>query len=73
MHASMPPKRTSRRPRGYPPEPQGRGEVGSADGEASPPLALPGLTIVNPGEARRGCPPGPHVTIVTVVLLIFNH
>ena len=37
MHASMPPKRTSRRLRGYPPEAQERVEIGSADEEASPP------------------------------------
>ena len=42
MHASMPPKWTSRRLRGYPPESQERVEVGSADEEASPP----------PGSAR---------------------
>ena len=30
----------------YPPESYGRGEVGSADGEASPPLASPGLTML---------------------------
>ena len=37
MHASMPPKRTSRRLRGYPPESQERVKVGSTDEEASPP------------------------------------
>ena len=42
MHASMPPKRTLRRLRGYPPESQERVEVGSADEEALPP----------PGSAR---------------------
>ena len=42
MHASIPPKRTSRRLRRYPPESQERVEVGSADEEASPP----------PGSAR---------------------
>ena len=53
MHASMPPKRTSRRLRGYPPEPQGRGEVGSADGEASPPRGAsppPGFARVDYGH-----------------------
>ena len=48
MHVSMPPKRTSRTLRGYPPESQERVEVGSADGEASPTCgALP-----PPGSAR---------------------
>ena len=37
MHASMPPKWTSRRLRGYPPESQERFKVGSADKEALPP------------------------------------
>ena len=50
MHASMPPKRTSRRLRGYPPESQERVKVGSADGEALPPwgaLLPPGSTRVD--------------------------
>ena len=42
MHASMPPKRTWRRLRGYPPESQEKVEVGRTDEEASPP----------PGSAR---------------------
>jgi len=42
MHASMPPKWTSRRLRRYPPESQERVEVGSTDEEALPP----------PGSAR---------------------
>jgi len=45
MHASMPPKRTSKRLRGYPPELQERVEVGNADEEASPPS----------GSARVDC------------------
>ena len=45
MHASMPPKRTSRRLRGYPPESQERVEVGSADEEASPPPGSARLTV----------------------------
>ena len=48
MHASMPPKRTSRRLRGYPPESQERVDVASADEETLPPRgALP-----PPGSAR---------------------
>ena len=44
----MPPKQTSRRLRGYPPELQERVEVGSADEEALPPRrASP-----PPGSAR---------------------
>ena len=41
----MPPKRTSRRLRGYPPESQERVQVGSADEEVLPP----------PGSARVDC------------------
>jgi len=37
MQASMPPKQTSRRLRGYPPKLQERVEVGSADEEALSP------------------------------------
>ena len=49
MHASIPPKWTSRRLRGYPPELQERVEVGSADEEALPP---PGGALPPPGSAR---------------------
>ena len=53
MHASMPPKQTLRRLRGYPPESQ-RVEVGSADDEeALPPqgtLPPPGFTRVDYSE-----------------------
>ena len=45
MHASMPPKWTSRRLRGYLPQSQERVEVGSTDEEALPP----------PGSARVDC------------------
>ena len=48
MHASMPPKRTSRRLRGYLPESQERVEVGSADEEPSPPQGV----SPPPGSAR---------------------
>ena len=48
MHASMPPKWTLRRWRGYLPEShESHGEVGSADGEALPLLASPGLANNN--------------------------
>ena len=47
LHASMRPKRTSRRLRGYPPEAQERVEGESADEEASPP----------PGSTRIDCMP----------------
>ena len=53
MHASMPPKQTSRRLRGYPPESQERVEVGSADEEASPPWGAsspPGFARVDYGH-----------------------
>ena len=71
MHASVPPKRTSRRLRGYPPESQERVEVGSADEEASPPLGsarvnytpMAGLTkywkaliyVISVVPANKGC------------------
>ena len=48
MHASMPPKRTLRRLRGYPPKLQERVEVGSADEEPSPPQGA----SPPPGSAR---------------------
>ena len=50
MHASMPPKRTSRRLKGYPPESQERFKVGSADEEASPPWGA-------------SPPPGSHIKV----------
>ena len=51
MHASMPPKRTSRRLRGYPPESQERVEVGSADEEA-PGFARARLTGLETQRSR---------------------
>ena len=51
MHASMPPKRTSRRLGGHPPKSQERVEVGSADEEASPP---PGSAMVDYARAQPG-------------------
>ena len=55
MYTSMPPKWTSRRLRGYPPESQERvkvgsadADVGSADEEASPPWGA----SAPPGSAR---------------------
>ena len=47
----MPPKRTSRRLRGYPPKLQERIEVGNGDEEASPPQGA----SPPPGSARVDC------------------
>ena len=60
MHTSMPPKRTSRRLRGYPPESQERVEIGSTDEEALPPQGAsppPGLTTFM-GAQIHGIPSG---------------
>ena len=69
MHANMPPKQTSRRPRGYPPESQERVKVGSVDEEA---LLPPGSTRADYSvhSCCSGCSNGDCIMFSCVHLII---